>query len=212
MEKLAVSISKFIAAKLNYEKDKQEVIAYGLTAIFQMVSIFVIASVIGLIGNFWAESTIIFLAVGILRKSTGGAHSQTMKGCLIISIFSISFLGFLAKYLFDIHLINHLYFLIPLSIIYLFSFFFIHKLAPVASPKKPITREEKRKMLRKKSFITWFVYYAISVGLVFFSNYNINYITLSISLSFATLWQAFTLTKFGHKTIDIIDFKFRINN
>jgi len=100
LEKLAHNISEIISKKLGYDDDKQSVIAYGLTAIFQMFSIFLIVSIIGIIGRFWAECMVIFLAVGLLRKATGGAHSETMQGCLVISIFSISFLAFLSKYLF----------------------------------------------------------------------------------------------------------------
>ncbi|HAZ20297.1 MAG TPA: accessory regulator AgrB, partial [Clostridiales bacterium] len=44
MEKLAHNLSEKIAEKLGYDQDKKEVIAYGLTAIFQMVGIFSIAS------------------------------------------------------------------------------------------------------------------------------------------------------------------------
>jgi len=105
-----------------------------------------------------------------------------------------------------------LYFLIPLSVIYCFSFFLIYKLAPVDSPKKPIVKKEKIKLLRRKSFMTLLTYFLISVILVLLSKYDIKLINVSISLAFATLWQVFTLTKSGNKFIDTIDYKFRLNH
>jgi accessory gene regulator B len=199
VEKLAHNLSEKIAEKLGYDQDKKEVIAYGLTAIFQMVGIFSIASFIGIVGGFWYESMVLFLAVGLFRKSTGGAHSSTFQGCIIISIFSISFFAFLSRYLFYVNVPPHVFFISVLSVIYIFSFLVVYKLAPVASPKK----------LKIKSLATVVFYYLISMIFIFCSqdNSHIRLIHISLSLACATLWQVFTLTKTGHKLIHIMDSK-----
>ena len=211
MEKLANRISEFIAKKLNYDEEKTKVMAYGLAAIFQMVSIFIISSIIGLLAGFWIESMFIFLGVGLLRKSTGGAHSQTFQGCMIISIFSIAFLSFVSRYMFPVRCEKKLYFfiLILIGLIYLFAFIMVYILAPVATPNKPIVKKEKIRRLKINSIITVIVYFVISLLFFFFSKKNLRFVNISISLSLATLWQIFTLTKAGHKFIDIVDKKFR---
>ncbi len=209
MEKLAHSIAVIIATKLNYDQDKKAVIEYGLIAIFQIVSIFIVSSIIGFFAGFWVESMVIFLAVGLLRKSTGGAHSQTMLGCLIISIISISFMAFIATYLIPISFKVNIYILFPLIfLIFAFCFIVAYQLVPVDSPNKPITKKEKIFKLRRNTFLTLFIYFIIAEILVCFSKSNV-IIDISICLCFATLWQAFTLTKTGHIIVGTIDSKFR---
>ena len=208
MEALSKSIAETISNKLQYDSDKKAVIAYGLSAIFQMVTIFVITSVIGLAGGFWIESMVIFLSVGILRKSTGGAHSQTFQACLIISIFSISLLSFLSSYILPVNTTN-IYIVAVILLVFLVSFIFIYKLAPVDSPAKPIVKKEKIIRLRKNSIATLLVYLAIALICFYFSSIIPFLLKISISLCFATLWQVFTLTKPGHRTIAAIDKKFK---
>lgn len=209
MEKLANNISDRIAEKLGYDGEKRSVIAYGLIAIFQMLSIFAITSVIGIVGKFWLESMVIFLAVGILRKSTGGAHSNTFQSCIILSIFSISFLGFLANHIFLFNFRRMAYYAVSFSLLFLVCFWLVYRLAPVASPKKPIVKPEKIRRLRIGSIVTLAVYYAVTLCLVFLSARfeNPKLINIATSLMFAALWQVFTLTKTGHKVISQIDGK-----
>ena len=175
-----------------------------------MVSIFIITSVIGLAGGFWVESLVIFLGVGILRKSTGGAHSQTFQACLIISIFSISLLSLLSSHLVPNGVvIDMTYSFVVICIVFLISFFFIYKLAPVDSLAKPIVKKEKIARLRKNSILTLIVYFLLAIAFTFFSTSLLWLQKISISLCFATLWQVFTLTKTGHKLISGIDKKFK---
>ena len=212
MEKLAHNIAETIAINLHYDDDKKAVIAYGLAAIFQMASIFVITSIIGLLCGFWMESMVVFLAVGFLRKSTGGAHSKTFQGCMIISIFSIALLSFLARYILDINNIREkLFVIIAVTVAYFFSFIMVYELAPVDSPEKPIVRKEKIALLRRKSFVTLGLYGCIALSLIFLSKNNPRFISISISFCFATLWQVFTLTKTGIHLIHKIDSKFIIH-
>ena len=209
MEKLSLNIAEAISKSLNYNNDKKEVIAYGLAAIFQMISIFIITFIIGLFAGFWIESMIIFMSVGLLRKATGGAHSQTFQGCMIISIFSIFFLSFLAHYLIPIHYNISNVFIPIVLIIYGFSFYIVYKLAPVDTPAKPIVKKEKIRMLRRKSFTTLAIYFIISMTLIIFSDFYSKNVNISLSFCLSTLWQVFTLTKSGSKIINLVDRKFR---
>lgn len=210
MEKLAHSLSEIIALRLNYDEDKKAVIEYGLTAIFQIVSMFIVSSIIGLLAGFWIESMVIFLAVGLLRKSTGGAHSQTMQGCMIISVFSISFMAFIATYVIPLTFKTNKYILIPLFIVlFLFCIIVAYRLVPIDTPNKPITKIEKIKKLRRNTFSTLIAYFLISEILAILFIDNVVLVDISIALCLATLWQVFTLTKIGHIVIGTIDSKFK---
>lgn len=210
MEKLSQNISNIIAAKLNYDDEKRAVIQYGLAAIFQFIGIFVITSIIGLFAGFWIESMVIFLSVGMLRKSTGGAHSETFQGCMIISILSICVLSILARYLIPINYPGIKYYIVAFVLLaFTYSFFIIHKKAPIDSPNKPIKKPEKIKRLRRNSFITLFIYFIAAITLAFLADLTIKNISVSLSITFATLWQVFTLSKAGFCFINVIDKKFR---
>jgi len=58
VETFAHNLAGKIAEQMNFDKDKKAVIAYGLTAIIQMITIFFIISVIGLLFLYLPESTL----------------------------------------------------------------------------------------------------------------------------------------------------------
>lgn len=205
MEKKTRRIAENIGAKFSYDSEKIAVITYGLTAIFQMLIIFFFVSFFGIIGDFWFEGMIIFLFVGFLRKSTGGAHNSTFTGCLLFSIFSICFMAFLSRYLCNSNLI-YLYSSISF-ITFIISFFTIYKYSPVASPNKPILNPRKIKRLRRNSFITLAFYVLLSALFFAFSKNNDRYSGFGISITLSVLWQSFMLTRTGHTFIKIIDQK-----
>ena len=205
MEKLAKKIADSIGESFSYDSEKKAVIAYGLTAIFQMLMIFVIVSVLGLIGGFWIEGMLIFLLVGLMRKSTGGAHSSTFTGCMIFSIFFISLMAFLSHYLSNPHLI-YLYAGFS-ALVFLWSFYTVYKKSPVASPKKPIIKPDKIARLRFNAFITLTVYLLLVSVFYIFSANHLRYSGFGLSITMAVLWQTFMLTQPGHKFMRIIDHK-----
>lgn len=209
MEKLAHSLSCRIATQFNYDEDKKAVIEYGLIALFQLLAIAVIISLIGIMGYFLYESLIIFVGVGLLKKSTGGAHSQTMFGCMIISIFSISFFSFISRYTLNIPINQYLNSAISI-VIFIFCFILFNKYVPLDSPNKPITKPEKIKRLRQQSFILLAILTLLTIFLSFVSQYNSRWFSIIISIRFILLWQAFMLSKSGIKFIRKIDSKFEL--
>ncbi len=205
MEKLAKKIAKNIGFSFNYDSEKEAVIAYGLSAIFQMIIIFLVVSVLGLIGNSWKEGFIIFLFVGLLRRAVGGTHSNTFTGCVIISVFFISLMAFLSHYLSNPNLLYvHSTFS---AIIFIWSFYIVYKKAPVDSPKKRITRPEKIRRLRINSFITLTAFLIMVITVYSYSNVYLRFSGFGIAITFAVFWQTFMLTKPGHSFIQLIDQK-----
>ena len=205
VERLAKNIAANIGEELQYSPEKTAVVAYGLTAIFQMLIIFFVFSLVGFIGGFWAEGVIIFFLVGLLRKSIGGAHSETFTGCVIYSVLFISLMAFLSHYLVNPNL---LYYHIAISSLsFAFSYLIVYKKAPVESPNKPIRKKEKIKRLRINAFITLSIYFIAVAVLYYLSGKDLRFSGYAISVTMAVLWQTFMLTGSGHKFMQVIDRK-----
>lgn len=212
MENICSNIASSIGKKLNYNDEQVAVVAYGLFAIFQTIGMFILSSIIGIVLGCWIECFIIFLTVGVMRKYTGGAHSSTLLGCTLFSLFIIGSLGYISRYAFiDIYLSlqgTYLHYLIFLCYIPIYTtmVLIVKKLSPVDSPNKPIRKLEKIKNLNNYSVILVLFYFFLSALFFSIANYNIRFLTISISLLCATVWQTFTLTKPGHILIHILDF------
>ena len=209
METLAYNIAEKIAVEMNYDEDKKAVIAYGLTAIFQMATIFAVISIIGILFDFWYESIIIFLGVGIIRKSTGGAHSRTMEGCLVISVLSITILSTMSRYFFDFPLSKFVNFGISIFVFILcFIVFYIR--VPVDSPNKPIVKPEKIKKLRRQSFLILTIFFLLSIVLIILTTWYNQFNSIAISIRLSMLWQLFMLTRVGAQFIRKADSKLKV--
>ncbi|MDD4774145.1 MAG: accessory gene regulator B family protein [Eubacteriales bacterium] len=208
MEKLARTMAEKIAVHMQYDDDKKAVIAYGLTAIFQMTVLLIIIAVIGVVFDFLYESLIIFIGVGIIRKSTGGAHSETMYGCILISALSVAMLASLSRYIlcFKMNIILNL----SISVfIYLLGLIVFYLKVPIDSPNKPIVKPKKIKRLRKQSYILVIVFFMITVVVIFLAENFSRFYSLAVSLRLTMMWQMFTLTDFGIRFFEKIDLHFK---
>lgn len=204
MEQLAMNLAKKLSNALNYTPEQEQVIAYGLIAIIQILSIFILIIGIGSIGGFVLEAILIFLGVGYLRRSTGGTHSNTMHGCNIISCISITLLALLSKYML-LPSLNALAYLLICILCHLTCFYVVYRKAPVDSAKKKIASEIKRTRLRKQSFITLSLYFSFSILFASLSIHCFSLRSISNSICLLTLWQCFTLTTIGAKILHTID-------
>jgi accessory gene regulator B len=207
METLARNIAEKITLELNYDENKKAVIAYGLTAIFQMITIFALISIIGVTFDFWYESIIIFLGVGIIRKSTGGAHSLTMYGCIVISILSITVLSALSRYLLGFPVNTAVNFSISF-LVYIVCFHVFYHRVPVDSPNKPIAKGEKIKRLRRQSFLILTIFFFLSIATIILSTQHNRFYSIAVSIRLTMLWQLFTLTEIGGRFFNKVDSRF----
>ena len=71
---LSTKLAEKLANALGYNDEQRAVLAYGLGAAIQMLELFIIALVFGLVFDCAYESIILFLGVGFLRRSCGGTH------------------------------------------------------------------------------------------------------------------------------------------
>jgi accessory gene regulator B len=205
MEKLAKSIAAAIGRHLEKSEEDVAVIAYGLIGILQLLAILVISLTIGLCFGFWAEVLTIFFSVGFLRRLTGGAHSRGLYNCLVYSVFFVC--SFAAVCVFWLTRVSFYRYILPTHIlIYLFGYVMIARKAPVAPPNKPCRTEEKRRRLRRGSFIVLTVFFILDTALLFFGVYlHRRLYTVGLSLAISVLWQIFMMTKAGHAMIYLVD-------
>ena len=205
VEKLAKTIAGRVGEKLGCDDEKIAVMAYGLIGLFQFAVILCACVVIGLIFGFFIEAMIIFWGVGIIRRSTGGAHSRNFYCCLFTSIVFICFFAWVCKQM-SVYS-SSIYFYEPYLPIYAAAFAAVYKEAPVESPNKPINRE-KRFRLRKAAFITIGIFAIVSIcecAISVTGGMEGNFYHISLPLTICVLWQTFLILPAGKMFIDLID-------
>ena len=204
METLAKKMAQSIGKNLGKTEEEIAVIAYGLIGILQFSTIFVLSSIIGLIFGFWLETAIVFLSVGFLRRLTGGAHSSGIYSCLVYSVFFVCGISAISYYL-----LAQLAWQINLGLlvaVYLFGYVTVALKAPVTPPNKPCRSEQKRKRLRRGSFIVLTLFLVASLVCVVLGwKWNARCYSIGLSLVLSTLWQITMMTAVGKGFVELID-------
>lgn len=196
IENICEKISDYISRELNFDNDKKSVINYGVFAFVQMVISIALVIIFGFIFNVAIEALIISFTISILRKSSGGAHSKSPERCAVIGTVVSVGMGLICKY------INVSFSFIVLigSVVLIWSYYIVYKVAPIDSIAKPIKSVEKRKRLKKSSIMILSVYLiAIIINILSYlvmKNYSL--LTYSFCIYMGLLWQVFSLTKCGN--------------
>jgi len=196
VEKICKKISCYIAKELNLDDDKKSVINYGIFAFIQMGICIALVIIFGFIFNVTIEALIISLTVSILRKSSGGVHANSPERCAVIGTVASVGMALMCKYMdFSLSFV-----MLIGSVIFLWSYYIVYKLAPVDSIAKPIRSIEKRKRLKKSSIRILSVYLIIIITNLICYLYlkNFNLLTYVLCIYIGLLWQIFSLTKSGH--------------
>jgi len=204
MKLLANKIADGIAIHLSLDNERRSVIAYGLIGILQVATLFIIIAIIGLVTDSLYESLILFLGVGFMRKSTGGAHSKTMMGCNTVSVLSIAILAISSRYLLSTPIDSYVNSGITM-VVFLIGFIVFYLRVPVDSPNKPIVTLKKIKRLRKESFIKLFLFFLLTVLSILLADTHERFYSIASSIRVAMIWQAVTLTETGTLLLSRLD-------
>lgn len=214
MEKMARKLAANVARSLDYDAEREAVIAYGLIGIMQIIITFVLVLFFGILVGAPAEALIVCSAVGLLRKYSGGAHAGSAELCNAISVVYSASAGFVAKkYL---SAVDNPFLMLALTVvIFSISYLIVYRYAPVDSPNKPIKTVKKKKRMRKGSFIILTVYFLLAFMLIFLGcDYEV-FTSYGISLLFGVIWQIFSLTFPGASllhSLDLLFLKKEVNN
>ncbi|MBW9149910.1 accessory gene regulator B family protein [Clostridium sp. CM028] len=206
MEKLSDNIANKVALELSLDEDNREVIAYGTFALMQMFISIILVFLFGLLFHVAFEALIISFTASILRKYSGGVHASSPGICTFIGTIVCVGEAILISLLMS-SVVNLKLIIIIGTLIFIWSYYIIYKLAPVDSASKPIVKEEKRKRMKKGSTILLSVYLIISVFIIllYINSGGINLLFYTLCLYSGILWQAFTLTAPAHLLIGKVD-------
>jgi accessory gene regulator B len=204
METLARKWAHKIAFELKYDDEKEQVVAYGMIALVQIVITTFMVAVLGFLFKVPLQALLLCWAVSLLRKYSGGAHLQTMEACTLMSIILSLLLALLATHILPIFVQAPLL-LALIFIVYGLAFFICLKKAPVDNANKPIRTAAKRKRMKKYTMLVLFAYFIISIILFVVKDYLAIFSALNFSLLLAVIWQVITLTNFGKYTFSQID-------
>lgn len=202
---LANKIAASLAKKLGYSDEQRAVIAYGLGAALQMLELFGIALLFGLVFDCVYECMIIFIGVGLLRRTTGGTHCNTYMACILTSSLSICLLAFICRYLIPAWLDRWFYVLLGMVPAVVCFFAIAHKRAPLDSPNKPITNPAKIARLRRQCFITAIAYLLFATHLLSYNWGEGRNVSSFCSIIVVFYWQSFTLTKWSNRLAQSMD-------
>lgn len=205
VEQISLSISNKIGTRLNKTKEEVAVINYGLFAMLHTSLIMIVTILVGIATGTFREIIIISVCSAMLKRYSGGVHSSSPMRCLIVGVSMCTALSLtcvlITEKLSDISALA-----ILVSGI-LICYFVLYKRSPIGSKQKPLKNENKRKMLRKKSFNVMNIYTMAIFGIYIYSYYDQNSLARSICISilFGALIQIFSLSKIGEKAIGHMD-------
>lgn len=200
IENICKKISSYIAQELNLDDDKKSVINYGIFAFIQMGICIALVIIFGFIFNVTIEAIIVSFTISILRKSSGGVHAHSPERCAVIGTVTSVGMALISKYI----NVSFSFFILVGSIIFIWSYYIVYKLAPVDSIAKPIKSIEKRKRLKKSSIMILSFYLIVVVIniLCYLVIKNYSLLTYSLCIYMGLLWQVFSLTKGGHLILE----------
>lgn len=204
MEKLAKRLASKIAAALDYDAEREAVVAYGLIAIIQFLLTVAAIVLLGSLVHALAEALMLCFAAILLRKYSGGHH---LSGAEICSAFSVTYciLGAVLSVTVLRQIYNPVGMGICMALFFPLAFYLVYRLAPVDSPGKPIRTDAKRTRMRKGSFRILAAGGLLSVGLLLGGSWADRCRSLNIALLLGFGWQIFSLTRPGGRFIEIID-------
>lgn len=164
------SINRIRKKYPEYDEEKLEIIAYGLEALYIMITktivIFSIALILGII----KEVLLILVSYNILRTTAFGMHAKKSSHCYIISSVLFIGMGLICKYV-DINMYVKL-------LIAGLSFITLVIYAPADTYKRPLLNEKKRKNYKIITIINGLIYLILIIVLK--NNEISNYLVMGI--------------------------------
>lgn len=200
---LSKKIAENISSELNFDSDKEEVIAYGIFGLLQIIFSIGMIAIFGFIFGVMEEAIIISVVMAIVRKSSGGVHATSPLRCMIIG--TAICIGMSKLILMSNPSLNTT--IIINILIFIIAYYFIYKVSPVDTPNKPIKKAEKRIKLKRISLINITVFLGVIILFIcLYKHYGYyKFIMYSNCVSLGVLLQTITLTKLGHRLFSNID-------
>lgn len=163
-ENFLKSTMKSIANKYpDYDKDRLEIIEYGLESLYIMITKTIVISLIALLLNIFKEMLIIMILYNIIRTTAFGMHAKESWQCYIISITLFIGGALLFKYINVSFYAN--------ALIGAVSYIFLVIYAPADTYKRPLVNAKKRKIYKIITVINSSIFLIL---IIVFKNSNIS--------------------------------------
>ncbi len=195
-------IAGYLRKKLELTTEQEELALYSLEVFIYTGSAFLGVGLAGWLLGCLPATLIVALTIFVLRCFSGGAHSESPLGCIILSVLLIPLT---AKFV----VLSAPFFSLPFLLILIFfgfllSLFLVWRLAPVDTPAKPVFSESRRRQLRILSLaMVGFVFF-IQSGLSYFYPSPVAVMAIP-ALAAGLFWQVFSLTGPGQRFFAVLD-------
>ncbi|EGT3617767.1 accessory regulator AgrB, partial [Clostridium perfringens] len=206
IENISRAVAEKVSNELNYDNERKEVIQYGTYALIQTLISIISVLILGLIFNIALEALIFLFTASILRKYSGGAHSESSNVCTLLGIVISICIGFLIKSSFFVNM-NFQFIIFIGVVVFVFAYFIIFKYAPVDTPNKPIKTEKKKKRMKKGSLkiLTIYLFIVLLSTILYYNSDVVFAKSVILSILFGIAWQCMTLTSLGNILLKTID-------
>lgn len=206
IENISKAVAEKVSNELNYDNERKEVIQYGTYALIQTLISIISVLILGLIFNIALEALIFLFTASILRKYSGGAHSESSNVCTLLGIIISIGVGFLIKSSFFVNM-DFEFIIFAGIVVFVFAYFIIFKYAPVDTPNKPIKTEKKKKRMKKGSLKILTIYlFIVLLNTILYYNSDVVFAKqVILSILFGIVWQCMTLTALGNILLKTID-------
>lgn len=139
----------------NYDEEKIEILEYGLTGLYILITKSIIIFTISYFLGIFKELVLFMIIYNCIRSVSFGVHASSSSGCLIVS--SISFIGavYLCKYT-----------VFPMgfkTIMGLIGIIYVYIYSPADTEKRPIINPKRRLVYKLLSTFISFVMVMISL-------------------------------------------------
>ncbi|ELC8441441.1 accessory gene regulator B family protein [Clostridium perfringens] len=206
IENISKAVAEKVSNELNYDNERKEIIQYGTYALIQTLISIISVLILGLIFNIALEALIFLFTASILRKYSGGAHSESSNVCTLLGIIISTCVGFLIKSSFFVNM-DFEFIIFAGIVVFVFAYFIIFKYAPVDTPNKPIKTEKKKKRMKKGSLKILTIYlFIVLLNTILYYNSDVVFAKqVILSILFGIAWQCMTLTALGNILLKTID-------
>lgn len=194
IHQMGQTVGAYVAKKIT-RLDQTEILTYGaeilLGSIVKLSILFFTAVMMDVV----LEVTILLSVTGLIRTLSGGAHCSAYYRCLVASVLILTSLGYSIKIIYPVIKLLPTAVLFGTSLLSICLYWFY---APQAPSNKPF---KSRKMELTFRWYTLIAAVAVSIISILLGTDSL----ISWVMTFALLWQAFTLTPTGHMFIGLWD-------
>ena len=205
VEQASNRIAVKIASILNVNDDEKDIICYGAFCTLQTILSFFWIVLFGIIFHVLPQSLLVVCTIAALRKYSGGQHATAPSRCMIITTFISTSFGLVIKNIF----VNfNIALIVSIGVLcFIISFCLVFKFAPADTGSKPISDKNMIYRLKKNSILIVCGLVIIDILLMtfYFKYYNTMLLNLAVCIYMGVIWQSFTLTPIGYKTLYGVD-------